>query len=116
MIEGFAIFLVFQLIGEAVARGAGLPVPGPVVGLVLLFAAFWCLPARLPLVNGAAEALHKHFSLLFVPAGVGVMVHLPLLAREWVAIAVAVVVSTLIGLATTALVTNALMERQGEKK
>lgn len=114
MIEGFAIFLVFQLIGEAIARGIGLPVPGPVIGLVLLFVFFWRLPTRLPLVGGAADALHKHFSLLFVPAGVGVMLHLPLLAREWLAIVVAVVVSTLIGLATTALVVNALIERQSD--
>jgi holin-like protein len=114
MIEGFAVFLVFQLVGEAIARGIGLPVPGPVVGLVLLFVVFWQWPARLPLVTGAAEALHKHFSLLFVPAGVGVMLHLPLLAREWLAIVAAVVVSTLIGLATTALVTNALIEREGK--
>lgn len=112
MVEGFALFLVFQLIGEALARSLGLAVPGPVVGLVLLFVALHLSPTRLPLVTPAAEALHSHFSLLFVPAGVGVMLYVPLLAREWVAIVLSVVVSTLVGLVVTAWVANALIQRQ----
>lgn len=112
MIEGFALLLVFQLIGEAVSRALGLPVPGPVIGLALLFAALRLNPGRKGLVTAAAEALHSHFSLLFVPAGVGVMLYVPLLAREWVAIVLSVVVSTLVGLVVTAWVANVLIQRQ----
>jgi holin-like protein len=113
VIEGFAIFLVLQLIGEAIARALTLPVPGPVIGLVLMFVGLTVWPASAPLVTAAAEALHTHFSLLFVPAGVGVMLYLPLLAREWLAIVVSVVVSTLVGLVVTAWVVNVLISRRG---
>jgi holin-like protein len=112
VIEGFALLLVFQLVGEAASRALGLPVPGPVIGLALLFAALRLNPGRKGLVTAAAEALHSHFSLLFVPAGVGVMLYVPLLAREWVAIVLSVVVSTLVGLVVTAWVANALIQRQ----
>ena len=69
MIAAFALILVCQLFGEVVSELFDLPVPGPVIGLVLLF--FGLLIKRKPpkVLTDAADNLLLHFSLLFVPAG-----------------------------------------------
>ena len=108
MIESLTLLLVCQLIGEAVVRLAGLPVPGPVLGMVLLFvylAARKTVPDEL---GKAAGGLLDHLSLLFVPAGVGVILHLDLVAAEWQAIGAALIVSTLVTIAVTALIMRKL--------
>lgn len=97
-----AVLLGCQLVGEALVRLAGLPVPGPVLGMILLFAALsirGAVPADLARV---ANGLLAHLSLLFVPAGVGVILHLARIEAEWPAIIVALVVSTWLTLAVGA--------------
>ncbi|MEQ8823071.1 MAG: CidA/LrgA family protein [Filomicrobium sp.] len=99
-----------QLIGELIVAATGLPVPGPVIGMALLFAglSIWgSLPTELA---GVADHLLANLSLLFVPAGVGVMLHLSLLGRELVSISVALVASTVITVAVTALLMSKLSE------
>jgi holin-like protein len=111
MIRGLAILLVFQLVGETLAYTLSLPVPGPVVGMVLLMVA---LELRLPQRDGlraASGGLLANLSLLFVPAGVGIVQHLPRLAAEWLPLAVSLVVSTLATLAVTGLVAARLLRR-----
>jgi holin-like protein len=114
MIQAFALFLGLQLAGELVSRGLGLPVPGPVVGLLVLLVLLVLKPALRERLAPAADALHAHLSMLFVPAGVGVMLYYPSLLREWVPIVVAVALSTLVGIATTAWVLGRLIGRNGE--
>lgn len=83
-------------------RVAALPVPGPVVGMVLLFAAL-LMRAPLPKETGdTADGILKHLSLLFVPAGVGVVQHFTLLGGEGVRLLIVVVLGTVITLAVTA--------------
>jgi putative effector of murein hydrolase LrgA (UPF0299 family) len=112
MIQAFALFLALQLAGELASRGLGLPVPGPVVGLLLLLAMLVFRPALRERLAPAADALHAHLSALFVPAGVGVMLYYPSLLREWLPIVVAVVLSTLVGIVTTAWVLARLIGRE----
>ena len=97
-----AVLLVCQLAGEALARLAGLPVPGPVLGLVILFVGL-SIRGRIhdDLVR-VTNGLLAHLSLLFVPAGVGVMLHLARIEAEWPAILVALVASTWLALAAGA--------------
>jgi holin-like protein len=104
MINTFATLLVFQTLGEGLAYGLSLPIPGPVIGMVLLFLYLIVKSdAAAKLAPTTLEFL-KHLSLLFVPAGVGVMVHAQRIAEEWVPITVALVVSTAVSLVVTALV------------
>lgn len=109
MLKGFTILLICQLIGEATVRGLALPVPGPVLGMALLFCGLLLrggIPRDIETVGGA---LLKHLSLLFVPAGVGVMLYLPLFAAEWEAIAASLVISTALTIAVTALIMKWLL-------
>ncbi|RZT41176.1 CidA/LrgA family protein [Cupriavidus agavae] len=111
MLQTFAILLVFQTVGEVISYALRLPVPGPVIGMLLLFGWLVFDNRLLPVVQGPANELLKHLSLLFVPAGVGIMVHANRIGSEWMPIIVALVVSTWVAIAVTALVTRALMRK-----
>ena len=113
MITALTWLLLYQLAGEVLARVLSLPVPGPVIGMALLFGTLVIRghlgrPIPQPMQH-TANVLLQHLSLLFVPAGTGVMLYLQLIADEWLPITAALVVSTLGGMAVTALILKALM-------
>jgi holin-like protein len=120
MLLSLGLILLCQLVGEAIARGSGVPVPGPVIGMVLcvvLLLARDKIGPRLPpeLRNGTFEqtgqGILSHLSLLFVPAGVGVVQRLDVLAANAMAIVSALVVSTLLTLVVTAWVFSVVARR-----
>ena len=111
MIASLSLILLCQLSGEVMVRGLGLPMPGPVVGLMILLLLLlardrFAMLARGPLqgdgVEGASRGLLAHLSLLFIPAGVGVVQRLDVLAGNALAITAALVVSTTLSLGVTA--------------
>jgi putative effector of murein hydrolase LrgA (UPF0299 family) len=121
MIGGFALLLLCQLAGEAVSRGLGLPVPGPVLGLVLLFAGLLAAgpmrrtaPAGEGEVGRVADGLLQNLALLFVPAGVGVIKHLDVFASHGLAIALALIGSTGLTLVVTVFTFVAIAGRTDE--
>ena len=116
MLSAITQLLLFQLAGELLARGLELPVPGPVLGMVLLFAMLVLRGGVDGELQHTAQSLLQHLSLLFVPAGVGVVVHLQRVADEWLPIVAATVISTFIGLGVTALIICAMTRQPvGEK-
>jgi holin-like protein len=111
MIEAIATLLVYQLVGETLTYGFGLPIPGPVIGMALLLVTLALRPTLLARIKTTGTTLLSHLSLLFVPAGVGVMVHFARLSDEGVAIIAAVVGSTLLTIVATAATAALLMKR-----
>ncbi len=104
MLEYFTLILCCQLIGELLVTALGLPLPGPVVGMALLFCLL-VVKGRVPVALGeVSDALLGSLSLLFVPAGVGVMLHFDILGAELMPLSVALLVSTLLTIAVTALI------------
>jgi len=101
-LRGLAWLLVFQSVGELLARGLNLPFPGPVVGMLLLLLGLRWKVVREP-VGACADFLLSHLSLLFVPVGVGVMTHLALVYQYGLRMLLVIVLSTLAGLAVTVL-------------
>jgi holin-like protein len=108
-LQGLALLLLLQAAGEALAHALSLSMPGPVIGLMLLLPALQLRWVREP-VSAAAQLLLAHLSLLFVPVGVGVITHLPVLSRYGWQLALVIVLSTWIGLAVTALLLRALLK------
>jgi putative effector of murein hydrolase LrgA (UPF0299 family) len=104
VIGALTLLLLCQLAGELLARLSALPVPGPVLGLVLLFALGLVRGAVPEALRETAQTILRHLSLLFVPAGVGVMVHAARIESEWLAIVVALLASAVLTIAVTALV------------
>ena len=111
-LRGLALLLLFQVAGEGLTRGFGLPIPGPVVGLVLLLPGLQWARLRIP-IAAAADLLLAHLSLLFVPVGVGVITHVALVSRYGVQLLLVIVLSTWIGLAVTALLMRFLLRSDG---
>jgi putative effector of murein hydrolase LrgA (UPF0299 family) len=104
MVLALTILLVFQLAGEVTARALDLTMPGPVIGMAYLLVAMIAAPRLAELVRGAAQGILSHLSLLFVPAGVGVVGHLDKLGAEGVSMLLAIVVSTVLAIAVGVLV------------
>ncbi|MEM6303264.1 MAG: CidA/LrgA family protein [Pseudomonadota bacterium] len=98
MLPTFGLLLGCQLAGEVAARGLGLPVPGPVLGLILLLAAFWARPALLGLMRGTVTVILANLALFFVPAGVGVIGNLQVLAGDGLALLAVLVLSTVLAM------------------
>ncbi len=102
MIAAFATFVLCQLVGEVLVRLIGVPIPGPVLGMVLLFAGLLWRGRVTGPVRDVSRGLLSHLSLLFVPAGTGVMLHLARLRAEWLPLVASLLVSTTLTLAVTA--------------
>jgi holin-like protein len=111
LLLSFAILLLFQCLGEGLVFLFGLPVPGPVTGMLLLLAALLAFPRLHDTVEEGARELLRHLSLLFVPAGVGIITTAAAGSGHWLAIAAGVVVSTIATLAVTGLVLQAMLPR-----
>ncbi|WP_313705795.1 CidA/LrgA family protein [Massilia sp.] len=119
MLPAFAILLLFQCLGEGAVFLLGLPVPGPVAGMVLLFCALLAWPALQTRIEAAANELLRHLSLLFVPAGVGIVAAAASGSGHWLAIGASLVVSTLLTLAVTGFILHKLgpkPEQDGAQK
>ena len=124
MIASLSLILLCQLAGEALVRGIGLPMPGPVIGLMLLLLLLllrdrFAVIARGPLqgdgVESTSRGLLANLSLLFVPAGVGVVQKLDLIVHHGIAflgvLAISVLITLLVTVATF-LVASRLMARR----
>jgi len=111
MLAYLTLIFICQFAGEVLVSLVGLPVPGPVVGMVILLGVLMIM-GRVPQPLGRiAETLLSHLSLLFVPAAVGVMLHFHLIGAEWPAMSLAVLASTIIGIVVTGLVMTLLVRR-----
>lgn len=103
MIAYLTLILTCQLLGEAAVSALGLAVPGPVLGMLLLFL-FLMLRGKVPdNLESTGNGLLRSMSLLFVPAGTGVIMHVQLLAESIVPLGLAVAVSTSVTIIVTAL-------------
>jgi len=111
MLRSLTLILCCQLIGEIITRMARLPIPGPVIGMVVLFCGLVLrrrVPSELETVGGF---LLRHLPLLFVPAGVGVIAYLDLLVRSWAPLAGAILIGTTLTIAVTGAVMQFLNRR-----
>ena len=127
MIASLSLILLCQLAGEAMVRGIGVPMPGPVIGLMFLLVLLllrdrFAVLARGPLqgdgVESTSRGLLANLSLLFVPAGVGVVQKLDLIVDHGIAFLGVLAISVLITLLVTVgtfIVASRLMTREEDR-
>ncbi|KRE38106.1 LrgA family protein [Janibacter sp. Soil728] len=112
MLGGLLWLLGCQLVGEVLVRLLGLSIPGPVVGMVLLFGV---LSLRRPGPESGtlrfSDGLLRHLQLFFVPVSVGIMVHVSDLGRQWLPISGGLVLSWAAGLVTVAVLASRMTRR-----
>jgi holin-like protein len=110
MINTITILLLFQTLGEFLTSVFALPVPGPVLGMMLLFCyLLWKRDTADKLAPDTSQLL-THMSVLFVPAGVGIILHFDRLLAEWLPITVALAVSTAMSIVVTGMVIKRLQK------
>ena len=118
MLNSIFVILFFQLVGEFIQKFLELSVPGPVIGLFLLLIIllmskknYYKIPInfQINLIN-SAENLLNYLPLLFIPVGVGVVMHLSLLEDNLVPVMLVIIIGTLLTLAVTAFVMDKLLK------
>ncbi|HQR03949.1 MAG: CidA/LrgA family protein [Proteobacteria bacterium] len=102
MITAFTQLLLFQFAGEFLVRFFSLPLPGPVVGMALCFVFLILRGEPSHELRQTGSGLLQHMSLLFIPAGVGVMQYFDRVEQEWLPIGAALLASTVLAIAVTA--------------
>ena len=118
MLKSIFLIFFFQLIGEFLQKLFILTLPGPVIGMILLLASMLLLKRNeifknkieTPLVQ-LSEVLTSYLPLLFVPVGVGVVMHLSYLKNSYLEILLIILVSTLLTIGFTAFVMNKLSKK-----
>ena len=111
MLEYLTLILICQLVGEFAVTGSNLPVPGPVAGMILLFL-FLVIRGEVPdELASVTNTLLNNLSLLFVPAGVGVMAHFRLFGADVIPLSVALILSTVLTILVTASVMTLINRR-----
>ncbi len=115
VLGGFVIIMGFLLLGEVLAW-LGLPIPGNVSGMILLALALQLKIVRRDWIKDAANFLIENLSLLFVPAGVGVMAYFHVVKSSWLPISVSVIVSTVLIMVFTGVLEDRLRRLCGRKQ
>lgn len=96
MLHGLCLIFVCQLAGEALVRALGMPVPGPVAGMVILLVGLVWSRGPSEALRRSGTGLLNYLPLFFVPAGVGLIAHGARLRADWLPILLAIVGSTLL--------------------
>jgi len=112
MLESIFFILLFQLVGEMVQKYFALTIPGPVIGLVLLLTTLLLLGRnnssfKVKLEKGlttTSEYLLSHLPLLFVPIGVGVVMHISFLEEQLLSVLLVIFVGTVLTVGFSAFV------------
>lgn len=105
MLDSLIKVLMFQAVGETLVFVLSIPIPGPVVGMLLLFLYLLVRGRNDEKLAAFSAGFLRHLALLFVPAAVGIMLHLERVAQEWLPILAALVGSTLLSILVTGFVT-----------
>ena len=118
MLKSIFIILLYQLIGELFQKFFGLSIPGPVIGLVLLLLTLLLIQKReraVPIkedLYNSAEILLNYLPLLFIPVGVGVVMHLSLLEDNLTSVVLVIILGTLLTLALTGFVMEKILRKK----
>ncbi len=115
VVHGLTWLLGFQLAGETLAHVTGAPIPGAVLGMVVLLAVLLVRRNDDTSAHAAADAMLPHLQLLFIVPGVGVVAYGSVIAADWLPIVVALVASWVLGLAVVGLSAQALTRWTGRR-
>ena len=113
MLKAFIVLLLFQLLGETLVGLARIPIPGPVIGMLLLWIALHIKNGASAELSQLSQNLISHLSLLFLPAGVGLFFLPPSIQKYWPAVLGAMVVGTFLSMLCSGALAKGLSGRKG---
>ncbi len=96
----FFLILLYQLIGEAIHHWLALPIPGAIIGMLLLLLSLQIKKPGQALTD-TADTLIRYLPLFFVPAGVGIIAHTQEVFDNLAPLLAALLIGTPIGFIAT---------------
>jgi holin-like protein len=115
MLYGLIVFLLYLLMGEFIAHLLSWPVPGSVLGMLLLFITLVFRGGISTQLKSSSNGLLPYLPLFIVPASVGIVNFMGLIEQEGVALITAIVVSLLVGIPVCGLLAQGLIKRQANR-
>ena len=116
MIKGLFFILLFYFLGEVCSVLVNGFIPGSVIGMILLFLCLFFKLIKLDMVRDAATVITKNMAVFFVPPAVGLMAYAEVISKSIWAIALAIIVSTVLTIIAVALVQENMEKRQKSKR
>jgi holin-like protein len=125
MLKSLFIIFFYQLLGEAIQKIFEINIPGPVIGLILLLLSFIIFSKKLTHskkiikeISVTSNQIINYLSLLFVPIGVGVVMHINYLGDNLFKIFSIIIIATLATLVFTAFVMEKIinLEKKNGKR
>ncbi len=98
MLKGLIVLLLFQLCGETLVRLTDTPIPGPVIGMLLLWLALFIKNGPSDDLSSTSQSMIQNLSLFFLPAGVGLFFLPASIQQYWLAVAAAMVAGTFVSM------------------
>lgn len=98
LFKEFLFIISFTFLGEIISKVGHLPVPGSVIGMLLLFAALYFKLVKVDDVESVGTFLLDNLSIFFLPAGVGIMVYFPVIKDHWLSLLIVLVSTTILTL------------------
>jgi holin-like protein len=115
MVYAFSAFLCFQAIGELITAALRVPIPGPLIGMLILLVCLLAKGGVPPTLATGADALHQHLGLFFVPIGVGLAANLEMLKAAGLALLLTILVSTWLSIAAIGIFAQAMFRRRAQR-
>ena len=115
-IRQFGIILLISLVGELLHQWLPLPVPASIYGIILLFLCLEWKVVSLASVKEASSFLIEIMPIMFIPAAAGLMDSWPVIKTSWVSYGAITVISTVVVMAVSGRVVQAVMKMEKGKK
>ena len=103
MLKQFSIILSIYFLGELIQKALGLPIPGNVIGMLILFVGLYTGMIKLEMIDRISDFLLENLSFFFLPAAVSLITSFGLLEGKWSEILTVSIISTVIILGVTGL-------------
>lgn len=104
MLRTYLVLFSCQVAGDVIHQASGIPLSGPIIGMILLLAALTVRGGASDEFCQSGQTTLGYLSLFFVPPGVGIMQYLPLLRAHWLPVLLALIASTALAMVSAALV------------
>jgi holin-like protein len=115
LLKQFSIILSIYFLGELIQKAAGLPIPGNVMGMLILFFGLYTGVIKLDMISKISDFLLENLAFFFIPAGISLITCFALLEGKLTAILVVSLISTVVTMAVTGLTVELVKRSLGEK-
>ena len=109
------IILGIYLLGEFISQVLSLPIPGNILGMIILLVLLWTKVVKLDQIETISNFLLDHLAFFFIPAGVGLMTSVGIIKDSWLKLIVVCIVTTIIIIASTGLIVQYITRKNAKR-